>query len=211
MIVIIDYGYGNIFSVMSALKVLGHKALVTSDNKIIESASLIIFPGVGSFKQAITELKKKDLNISILNAINKGAGIIGICLGYQMLFDESEENGTHQGLGLIKGKVRSLKELNSNFKRVPNIGWRLLIPNSNNKFNINFDNNSYFYFVHSFVPVVANENDVSSFIDFDGINIHASVYSNNVIGFQFHPEKSGEVGLNLLSKSIKFLLNNIKS
>ena len=78
MIVLVDYGYGNIFSVMSALKILGYKALVTSDNKIIESASLIIFPGVGSFKQAITEIKKKNLNISILNAVNKGCGIIGI-------------------------------------------------------------------------------------------------------------------------------------
>ena len=85
MIVLVDYGYGNIFSVMSALRTLGYKALVTSDNKIVEKASLIIFPGVGAFKQAITEIKKKNLNTSILNAVNRGCGIIGICLGYQML------------------------------------------------------------------------------------------------------------------------------
>lgn len=211
MIVLVDYGYGNIFSVMSALRALGYKALVTSDNKIIEKASLIIFPGVGAFKQAITEIKKKNLNISILNAVNKGCGIIGICLGYQMLFDESEENGTHEGLGLIKGKVLSLKKLNPNFKRVPNIGWRLLIPNNNNSSKIIQGNKSYVYFVHSFVPVVQNEKEVSSFIGFDGLKIHASVHSNNVIGYQFHPEKSGGSGLNLLKLSIEYLLNRNKT
>ena len=141
----------------------------------------------------------------------KGCGIIGICLGYQMLFDESEENGTHEGLGLIKGKVLSLKKLNPNFKRVPNIGWRLLIPNSNNSSKIIQGNKSYVYFVHSFVPVVQNEKEVSSFIDFDGLKIHASVHSNNVIGYQFHPEKSGGSGLNLLKLSIEYLLNRNKT
>ncbi len=205
MISIIDYGYGNIFSVVSALKKLGYKPLITSDYKVIEKSNIIIFPGVGSFNQAISELKKKELDVAIVKAVSNGAGIIGICLGYQMLFDESEENGVFKGLGLIKGKVKSLMSINPNFKRVPNIGWRLLIPNLENDQKVNYDKSSFVYFVHSFVPVVEDKKDVSAFINFDGLKIDASVHSDRIIGFQYHPEKSGEIGLKILYQSIKAL------
>lgn len=205
MISIIDYGYGNIFSVVSALKKLGFNPLVTSDYKVIEKSNIIIFPGVGSFNQAISELKKKKLDVAIHKAVKNGSGIIGICLGYQMLFDESQENGIFKGLGLIKGKVKSLMSINPNFKRVPNIGWRLLIPNLENDQKVYYSKNSFVYFVHSFVPVVKNKKDVSAFINFDGCKIHAAVHSNRIIGYQYHPEKSGEIGLKILYNSIKAL------
>ena len=127
--------------------------------------------------------------MSIIKAFKKGTGIIGICLGYQMLFEESEENGKFKGLGLVKGKVKSLKELNPNYKKVPNIGWRKIIPKKPNYIYESSIDHNYVYFVHSFVPIVKYENLVSSVTNFDGYTIHASVQHNKVIGFQFHPEK----------------------
>lgn len=205
MIVIVDYGYGNIFSVKSALNKVGYNCIFSAKRSIIENAKIIILPGVGAYQQAMKALKKNQLDQSIQDAIKKGAGIIGICLGYQMFFEYSEENGIHEGLNLIKGNVLSLKKINSNFKRVPNIGWRKLIPNKKNIFFNDFNTNNYVYFVHSFVPVIKDEKMVSALTSFDGKNIHASVKHNKIIGFQFHPEKSGEVGLDILKKSIEEL------
>ena len=159
-IIILDYGFGNIYSIKSALKKIDLESQSTRDFKKILAAKLIILPGVGSFKQAMQAIKNYKLDLAIKEAMKNKAKILGICLGYQMLFEESEEFGITTGLGIIKGKVVSL-----------------------NKFIKN-----------------------SAFINFAGNLIHASIHSSNVVGFQYHPEKSGLVGLTILRDTIGNLL-----
>ena len=127
--IILDYGYGNIYSLKSSLLKLGIETHNTRDIEQIIEADLIILPGVGSFKQAMTAIKNLKLDIAIKQALKKKSKIIGICLGYQMLFTESEEFGVSKGLGIIKGKVKSLNTFNKKNERVPNVGWRPLIVN----------------------------------------------------------------------------------
>ena len=204
--VILDYGYGNIYSLKSALSRLGIESQNTRDVEKIKKANLIILPGVGSFKQAMTAIKNLKLDIAIKLALKNNSKILGICLGYQMLFAQSEEFGISQGLGIIKGKVKSLNKLNNKNERVPNVGWRPLIINKkNNVLNHNY-NGKMVYFVHSFVPEVEEIEKVSTFIKFGDHIIHSSIHANNVVGFQYHPEKSGEVGLKIIKDTIDFLL-----
>ena len=207
MIVIVDYGYGNIYSITSAIKSVGFDCIVSSDSEVIEKAKILILPGVGAFNQAILSIRKLKLDKIIINAVKKNVGIIGICLGYQIFFEESQEFGSYEGLGLLKGKVVSLKLINPKFKRLPHIGWRPLIINKMNKYNKSNYSGKYVYFVHSFVPVSKSLEKVSTFVNFDGLNIHASIAYKNIIGFQFHPEKSGRFGLQILKNSINYLIN----
>ena len=203
--IILDYGYGNIYSLKSSLLKLGIETHNTRDIEQIIEADLIILPGVGSFKQAMTAIKNLKLDIAIKQALKKKSKIIGICLGYQMLFTESEEFVVSKGLGIIKGKVKSLNTFNKKNERVPNVGWRPLIVNKkNNILNYNY-NDKMVYFVHSFVPVVEELEKVSTFIKFGEHLIHSSIHSNNIVGFQYHPEKSGEVGLKIIKDTIDYL------
>ena len=205
-IIILDYGFGNIYSIKSALKKIDLESQSTRDFKKILAAKLIILPGVGSFKQAMQAIKNYKLDLAIKEAMKNKAKILGICLGYQMLFEESEEFGITTGLGIIKGKVVSLNKFIKNNERVPNVGWRKLITNKDNKFLKSSYNEKMVYFVHSFVPQVKEEEKVSAFINFAGNLIHASIHSSNVVGFQYHPEKSGLVGLTILRDTIGNLL-----
>ncbi len=208
MITIVDYGYGNIFSISSAFKKIGYECIITSEKEEIINSSILVLPGVGSFKQAMDALEKKKLKNIIFNQVNEGKNIIGICLGYQMLFQYSSEFGIHDGLGLIKGKVVSLEKFSEGNARVPNVGWRPLIINKkNNILNKKYDGEMV-YFVHSFVPSVEIENQISSFIKYDKSIIHASIHNKNIVGYQFHPEKSGNVGLNILDSTIKYFKKN---
>lgn len=204
MITIIDYGYGNIFSIVSAFKKIGHQCIVTDKEEEISKATILILPGVGSFNQAMLALKRKKLEKKIIDLVNKGKNIIGICLGYQMLFDSSKEFGEHKGLGLIKGEVISLQNLSSENSKIPNVGWRSLLLNQQNENIREVFNNKMVYFVHSFVPVAKNKKQISSFINFNKHQIDTSVHHKNIVGFQFHPEKSGNIGLNLLENTIEY-------
>ena len=204
-IVILDYGYGNLFSIKSALNELGIAALCTKDYDKIINAKLIILPGVGSFYQAMKAIEDLHLDIAIKQALKNKSKILGICLGYQMLFEESEEFGINKGLGLIKGKVISLNTIKKLGYRIPNVGWRNILINKNNNSLAESFNGKMVYFVHSFVPQAVKENEVSTFIKFGDTKIHSSIHTKNIVGFQFHPEKSGEIGLLLLKDTISYL------
>tara|TARA_B100001059_G_C17786219_1_gene557260 strand:+ start:109 stop:717 length:609 start_codon:yes stop_codon:yes gene_type:complete len=198
-IVIINYGYGNTYSLNSALSLLGYNALVTNKPDEICKADIIFLPGVGAFKQAMNAF----LNLHMLEALNlalkRGSILIGICLGYQMLFEESEEFGVTKGLGLLKGKVVRLNHFNNLNNRIPNVGWFPLINNLNN----NKLEDKTVYFVHSYVPIVKEMNIISSFISYGNDLIHSSIDTGQIIGFQFHPEKSGKDGIKILSSILE--------
>lgn len=210
-IVIVDYGYGNIFSLKSALRILGFDTLTTNDPKKIAKSKIIILPGVGSFKQAIGSLNNLGITEAVKIAVNKGSGIIGICLGYQMLFEVSEELGIHKGLGFIEGKVKKLKPNKKYSDRVPNVGWRPIKLNKKNKCLSQSFNDAMLYFVHSYVPHVKNNDIVSTYVKFADTNLHSSIYFKNIAGFQFHPEKSGKIGLMLLKETILSINGKIKN
>lgn len=201
-IIIINYGYGNIFSLKSALYSLGHETLLTNNPEEVSKGDIIFLPGVGAFKQAMSALLNIHMDEAINNALKNGAKLIGICLGYQMLFENSEEFGNTKGLGLIKGKVKKLNFHKSREYRIPNVGWFNLINNKKNRFNTNL-NDKTVYFVHSYVPIVHNMDIISSYINYGNNMIHASIDSGQIIGYQFHPEKSGKDGIEILDSILK--------
>ena len=200
-VVIINYGCGNIFSVSSALKKLDYKVKVTSSAEDIIKADIIILPGVGAYKQAMSKLINMNIDEALSIFIKRGGLLIGICLGYQLLFEESEEFGKNQGLGILKGKVVSLSSFKNDKSKIPNIGWRPLIKPSNFSY-LNYKTESMVYFVHSFVPVSLDKEIVSSYIKYGRHKIHTSIHNGQIVGFQFHPEKSRGIGLNILDSTI---------
>ncbi len=195
MTVIIDYGVGNLFSLTSSLKVLGADVVVSSDKEVIRSADKIILPGVGAFGDASEKLFSSGLADVIIERANAGVPLLGICLGMQMLFDKSYEYGEHKGLSLIKGEIRPIADVVGELK-VPHMGWNSLSFSSPKSPIFKYLNEGDFvYFVHSYYG--AKCNDVTS-TAFYGAPLTASVGKDNVYGCQFHPEKSGEVGLKIL-------------
>ena len=195
MIAIIDYGVGNLFSLMSSLKFIGADVVVTGDPKVIGESDGIILPGVGAFEDAAAKLRQSGLDKVIFEEVNKGKKLLGICLGMQMLFEESHEYGIHKGLGLIKGKVLPLSDVVGDLK-VPHIGWNPLSFKKESKLYKYINEGDCVYFVHSFYGAECRDS-VSAVAEY-GIEVTASVECGNVYGTQFHPEKSGEVGLNIL-------------
>ena len=195
MIAIVDYGVGNLFSVCSSLKKIGAEAVVTADKKVMENASKIILPGVGAFADAIAKLKGQGLDEFLISQAEKGKYIMGICLGMQMLFEKSFEYGEYQGLGLIKGKVVAIDGIPSEYK-IPHIGWNALHFKKSSPIFKYLNDNDHVYFVHSFHAVDCDQALVAT-TEY-GKEITAVVQSGKVYGCQFHPEKSGTVGLNIL-------------
>ncbi|MEE8824828.1 imidazole glycerol phosphate synthase subunit HisH 1 [Lentilactobacillus sunkii] len=195
MIVIIDYDTGNTRNVKNALDYLGVPNQLSADPKQILVADGLILPGVGAFKKAMDSLNERGLVTTIRQAADKGIPMLGICLGMQLLFDKSFEFGESEGLGLIPGEVVPIPA-NLGVK-VPHMGWD---KNQSQQADVLADkfNGQFSYFVHSFYVKTAPENILST-VDY-GIEIPSIVRKDNVIGFQFHPEKSGEVGLNGLAK-----------
>jgi glutamine amidotransferase len=196
MIAIVDYGVGNLFSLASSLAAVGVEATATSDKEVIRSAEKIILPGVGAFRDARDKLFASGLADVVLEQAASGKPILGICLGMQMLFDKSYEYGEHGGLGLIRGEIRSISEVIQNDFKIPHIGWNSLkfVGEKNEIFKY-LSEGDFVYFVHSFYG--AKCNDVIATADY-GYPITAAVAKGNVYGCQFHPEKSGEVGLKIL-------------
>lgn len=196
MIAIIDYGVGNLFSLTSSFKAIGENAVATSDEAKIRSADKIILPGVGAFGDAAEKLFRSSLDKLIINEVKKGKPLLGICLGMQLLFEKSYEYGEHRGLSLIKGEVRPISEVIPTEYKIPHIGWNSisLLREQNGLFRYIKDGD-YVYFVHSFYG--ADSPDVIAITDY-GAPLTAAVAKDNVYGCQFHPEKSGEVGLSIL-------------
>lgn len=197
MVAIVDYGVGNLFSLKSSLDEIGVKSIITSDRNQLINAERIILPGVGAFEDAIKKLEKCGLKDLIIDLSKKNKPILGICLGMQLLFDKSYEFGEHKGLGLIKGDICPIKDDVDKEYKTPHIGWNSLnITDKNNLLFKYVKNNDYVYFVHSFYAKNCEES-LTSFTNY-GTKITATVCKGNTYGCQFHPEKSGEVGLKIL-------------
>ncbi len=197
MIAIINYGVGNLFSLVGSLEHLGIEAVVTSDAEVIRKADRIILPGVGAFADAKQKLVDTGLIPVINEEVSNGKPLLGICLGMQMLFEKSYEYGEHKGLGYIKGEVCPLNtDIDENLK-VPHIGWnKLIIKDKNNPMLKYTKEGDYVYYVHSFYAKNCDDSLVA-YSEY-GTNVPGLVNSKNVYGAQFHPEKSGNVGLDML-------------
>lgn len=199
MIVMVDYGVGNIFSLYRSFQHIGAEILLTSDPEKIKKADKIVLPGVGAFGDAMKKLRESGLAELLVEEAEKGKPLLGICLGMQMLFDYSLEYGKHEGLGLISGAVLPMEErLPKNYK-VPHIGWNALhFPKGKEKNELfrYVEEGECVYFVHSFCGTNC-EASLLAVTEY-GTEITAAVSNKNVYGVQFHPEKSGETGLNIL-------------
>ena len=195
MVAIIDYGVGNLFSLVSSFKIIGEKAIVSNSEKEILSADRIILPGVGAFEDAIKKLKNTGLDKTLLECVKQGKPVLGICLGMQLLFDKSFEYGEFEGLHLIEGEIRPLKEVVGKELKIPHIGWNALKFTKQSKLFKYIKDGDFVSFVHSFYGAVCPQ--VTAVSEY-GISVTASVEKDNVYGCQFHPEKSGQVGLNIL-------------
>ena len=197
MTAIIDYGVGNLFSLKSSFAAIGEDAVVTSDIDIIEKADRIILPGVGAFEDAIAKLRSGGLDVVLKEQAENGKLLMGICLGMQLLFDKSYEYGEHLGLGLIKGEVRPFKGVIRDELKIPHMGWNPLnIKKSDHPLLKYTNEGDCVYFVHSYYAADCDEAVIAT-SEYD-IDVTAAVAKGNVYGCQFHPEKSGEVGLKIL-------------
>lgn len=193
MVVIIDYNIGNLSSVSSALKRVGIEAIITRDKELIKQAKAIVLPGVGAFPVAMNNLKKYDL-INVLNERKKaGVPILGICLGMQILFEKGYEVEETEGLGFLNGEVKFM-DID---EKIPHMGWNQLHFNQVHPILNNIHENDDVYFVHSFMAICPDEQLVA-YSDYGDTNVTAIAAKDNVIGCQFHPEKSGAVGTQIL-------------
>ena len=197
MVAIVDYGVGNLFSLKSSLRAIGQDAAVTADPEEILGADRIILPGVGAFGDAAEKLKNTGLGDVVRQAAESGKPLMGICLGMQLLFEESCEFGSHRGLALIPGRIRPIAEVIPAEFKVPHMGWNPLIFKAPDDPLFRFiRNGDCVYFVHSFYAADCTENTIAA-AEY-GAELTAAVRNRNVCGCQFHPEKSGRAGLNIL-------------
>lgn len=198
MIVIIDYGMGNLKSVQNALKSIGLKSTISSKKEDIVKAKGLILPGVGAFKDAMDNIEKKSLDVLIKNQVQEGKPLLGICLGMQLLFEEGFEGEKRCGLGLLKGKVIKMEEDKENNIKIPHIGWNSIIYNKKDHLLNLIDEGSFVYYVHSYYAQGYDENDLVTYSEYGPNKIPGMVRNKNVIGTQFHPEKSGDIGIHIL-------------
>lgn len=189
---IVDYGVGNLMSVSNAMHYLGFETKITSDAKELELADSILLPGVGAFPDAADKLRRPGLD-QVLIAESKKKPILGICLGMQLLLERGEEVRPCEGLGFVKGSVRKIDTA----LKLPHIGWNELHFQNDSPLFRGIDEGAYVYFVHSFCAVAEDESQVIARTDY-GASVVAAVQNGNVFGTQFHPEKSGEIGLAML-------------
>ncbi len=197
MLAIVDYGVGNLFSLCSSFDFIGEKCVVSGDPEVIRSAERIILPGVGAFADAAEKLRACGLDQVILEEVEKGKPMMGICLGMQMLFRESMEYGRHKGLGLIDGTVRPIGEVIPKELKIPQIGWNALkFHGEKHPIFEYIEEGDHVYFVHSYYGAECERSVIAS-TEY-GAELTAAVAKENVCGCQFHPEKSGRVGLNIL-------------
>ena len=195
MIVIVDYGVGNLFSLKSSFAAIGHEAVVSADAAMIRQADKLILPGVGAFRDAVKKLKDSGLFDLVREEAGRGKPLLGICLGMQMLFERSYEDGVYEGLSLLSGEVRPIAEVIPAGLKIPQIGWNSLRFAQNNPLFGRIREGDYVYFVHSYSAM--GSPDVIAVTEY-GTDLTAAAARGNVYGCQFHPEKSGTVGLNIL-------------
>jgi len=200
MIAIIDYGMGNLRSVQKAFEKVGHTATVTRDAKVIRDASHVVLPGVGAFPDAMKNLERFGLIEAITKGIEQGKPFLGLCLGLQLLFSESEEFGIHKGLNIVKGRtVRFQMPKNGTGMKlsIPHMGWNTVQIKTPSPLFKEVPNESYFYFVHSYYVMPEDRRCVSTTTEY-GLEFASSIWRDNLFACQFHPEKSQEQGLKLL-------------
>jgi glutamine amidotransferase len=200
MIAIMDYGMGNLRSVQKAFQKVGAEAVVTDEREIIESARAVVLPGVGAFGDAMTNLRSQGLVETIGRVAERGTPLLGICLGLQLFFEESDEMGLHQGLGLFPGRVRRFDV----GLKVPHIGWNQVHIRRQSPLLDGLADGSYAYFVHSYYVEPAEDGSVLATTDY-GLDFASVVGRNNVYGIQFHPEKSQDVGMRILGNFVTMM------
>lgn len=203
MIAIIDYGVGNLRSVEKAFQFIGSQALITSDVKLVSEADAVVLPGVGAYSDAVMNLKKAGMVDVVRDTIAANKPFLGICLGMQLLFDYSEEGGSNvEGLGIFRGAIRQLP--GDMGLKVPHMGWNSLNTRQNCPLFRNLHENPYVYFVHSYY-LEAHDRDLVAATTEYGVRIDAAISKGNVFASQFHPEKSGSVGLEMLKNWISLI------
>ena len=196
MVAIIDYGVGNLFSLKSSLKAIGADAVVTADEKVIAEADRIILPGVGAFEDAARKLRESGMADVVKKEAAAGKPMLGICLGMQLMFDKGYEYGEHEGLGLIHGNVRPISDVIPEGYKIPHIGCNLLKFKQESPLFKYISEGDYVYFVHSYYAADCDDSVLA--VTEYGADLTAAAANGNVYGCQFHPEKSGEVGMKIL-------------
>ena len=196
MVGIIDYGVGNLFSLQSSFRAIGQEAFVSGDPEQLKKADRLVLPGVGAFEDAAKKLRQSGMADFVRQQAAEGKPLLGICLGMQLLFEKSYEYGEHEGLGLLKGQVVPMAEKIPGDLKIPHMGWNALEIRQGKL--LAEANGQYVYFVHSFYA--ENCEDSLAAVTEYGASITAAVEQGNIFGCQFHPEKSGNVGLNILRK-----------
>lgn len=197
MLAIIDYGVGNLFSLESSFKMLGVDAVTTSEPEIIKASDRLVLPGVGAFGDAVKKLRATGLCQLLCEQAKLGKPLLGICLGMQLLFEKSYEYGEHDGLGILHGTVMPMSGVIGKGLKIPQIGWNSLIFTEKTGRLLKYiKNGDYVYFVHSYYAAGCDDSLIA-YTEY-GANITAAVEAGNVFGCQFHPEKSGDVGLGIL-------------
>ena len=199
MIAILDYDAGNIKSVEKAMQLLGQEVTITRDRREVLNADKVILPGVGAFGDAMGKIRQYGLCEVIHEAAEQGTPFLGICLGLQLLFERSEESPGVEGLGILKGEILRIPETPG--LKIPHMGWNSLEFRNNGRLFENLPEESYVYFVHSYYLRAADEKIVTAVTEY-GTQIHASVEQGNVFACQFHPEKSGDAGIQILKNFV---------
>lgn len=211
-IVIIDYGIGNVKSIANAFESIGVDTKLSSNKDEILSADALVLPGVGAFSTGMANLKEKKLIDTIYDFVDSGKLFLGICLGMQMLLEESEEFGYSKGLGLIKGKVVQFPLADNSKEKLPHVSWNEIIEPSPKRWEKtileNTPNQTDVYFVHSFVAEPKNPDNILAIANYGKTTFCAAVQNKNVFGTQFHPEKSGKMGLEILKKFTNLAITN---
>jgi len=205
MITIVDYGRGNLFSLGQALRHFGADFVVSDDPEVVAAAGRIILPGVGAFGDAARGLAARGLAEPVKAAAAAGTPILGICVGCQLLLSTGEEFGEHRGLDLVPGAVRRLPDArpdDADAIRIPNVGWRRLETRADDPLLAALEPDDMVYFVHSYAPMVEEEADATAWLAINGARVSVAVRRGNVMGVQFHPEKSGPVGLRVLARFV---------
>jgi glutamine amidotransferase len=206
MIVVVDYGRGNLFSLGQALRKLGAEPVISDDPTVLACADRIILPGVGAFGDAMGGLRQRGLIEPLREAAHAGTPILCICVGCQLLLTRGEEFGLHDGLDLIPGTVAGLPDPKADDPegiRIPNVGWRPLDVRKDAPVIGSLRPDDWMYFVHSYAPMVDGESHIAATIRVNGADIPVAVVRGNIVGVQFHPEKSGPAGLRLLARFLE--------
>lgn len=203
---IINYGIGNVLSVMRAFEQVGAKVQFVATPEEILNSTRIVLPGVGAFHKGMEELEKRGMVKSIQAFCEQDRPFLGICLGMQLMFETSEEFGLHKGLGIIPGNVKKIDDVtvDGEYQKVPHVGWNHLVLKNNDSIFDSINDNEDVYFVHSFAAEVSNVENLLSTVEYGGRDITAMIKrGNRVYGTQFHPEKSGKIGLKIIENFSK--------